>query len=59
MLAPFLNRRVSSFLGLSIVVTLAFIAGAVIIYQSSKLKALQEEIVPWYIQQMTATTTNY
>jgi len=47
MLPPILNRRISSFLALTIVIFLAFAAGAIIIYQSSKFKALQAEQPLW------------
>ena len=56
MLAPILTRRISSFLGLSIVVSLAFAVGAITIYQSSKFKALQAEEPLWYTQMMATTS---
>lgn len=62
MLSLFFNRRISSFLALSIIAGLAFILGAIIINQSGKFKALQAEMPPWYDQTFassTAATTNY
>lgn len=47
MLSAILNRRISSFLALSIVIFLAFVVGTITIYQSSKFKALQAEQSPW------------
>jgi|GEM_PF-4602516 len=56
---PFLTRRISSFLALSIITGLAFILGAIIIHQSNKFKALQAEIPPWYTEMLaTSTITN-
>jgi len=58
MLSLFFNRRVSSFLALSLVAGIAFILGAIIIYQSNKFKALQAERPLWY-SQMAAGAINY
>jgi len=47
MLPLFLTRRVSSFLALSIIIILAFIAGSWTIWQAQKLKKIQE-LPSWY-----------
>jgi len=56
MLSLLFNRRISSFLALSIISSLAFILGAVIIHQSNKFKALQMERPLWYSQISTSAT---
>jgi len=42
-----LNKRISSFLALSIIIFLAFIVGSWTIWQAQKLKKIQE-LPSWY-----------
>ena len=59
MSSSILTRRISSFLALSIIVFLAFVVGAIAIYQSSKFKALQAETPLPYSQVSTGMSADY
>jgi len=59
MLSPLLDRRVSSFVALSIIIILSFITGAYTIFQASKLRAIENETLSRHSQLNATATIDY